>query len=85
VQITSFEGPQLPYRLNIPDYSVEENRLPDGRHTLLWNPDVKTGGKTSINLPFNTSDLTGEFQATVQGITSDGEFFLTTVLFHVEE
>jgi hypothetical protein len=87
-QVISYEGPQLPYRLNIPDYSINENiqnKTPDGRHTLLWNPDLKTDGKTSIRLPFNTSDLTGEFQATVEGITNDGVFIFATVMFQVEE
>ena len=86
-QVITYEGPQLPYRLNIPDYSKVENiqnKMPDGRHTLLWNPDVKTGGKTSIRLPFNTSDLSGDFQATIQGITKEGKFIFATMWFHVE-
>ena len=86
-QVISYEGPQLPYRLHIPDYSKEENpenRLPDGRHTLLWNPVVETNGKSSIRLPFDTSDLTGEFQATIEGITKDGKFIFATAGFQVE-
>ena len=88
VQITSYDGTQLPYRLNIPDYSKKENiqkREPDGRHTLLWEPEVKTNGKTSIRLPFNTSDLTGEFQVTVEGITGEGQFIFATGWFQVVE
>ena len=86
-QILSYEGPQLPYHLNTPDYSEERNRqsrMPDGRHTLLWNPDVRSDGKTSIRLPFDTSDLSGEFQATVEGITKDGEIIFATSFFKVE-
>jgi len=85
-QIMSYEGPQLPYRLDTPDYSEEKNRqsrMPDGRHTLLWNPDVRPDGKSSIRLPFDTSDLTGEFQATVEGITKDGEIIFATSFFTV--
>ena len=87
-QITTYEGPQLPYRLNTPNYSEEKNRrsrMPDGRHTLLWKPDVRTDGKTSIRLPFDTSDLTGEFKATVEGITKDGQFIFATAMFKVEK
>ena len=87
-QILTYEGPQLPYRLDTPDYSEEKNRrsrMPDGRHTLLWNPDVCPDGKTSIRLPFDTSDLTGEFQATVEGVTEDGQFIYTTAVFKVED
>ena len=86
-QIISYEGPQTYHMMDIPDYSDEENRrsrIPDGRHTLLWNPDVPTDGKTSIRLPFDTSDLTGEFQATVEGITKDGEIIFATSFFKVE-
>ena len=86
-QILTYEGPQLPYRLNAPDYSQEKNhrsRMPDSRHTLLWNPDVQTNRKTSISLPFDTSDLTGDFQATVEGITKDGQIVFATVDFKVE-
>jgi len=86
-QVLTYEGPQPVYRLDAPDYSDEKNRrsrMPDGRHTLLWNPDVQTDGKTSIRLPFNTSDLTGEFQATVEGITKDGEIVFATLDFKVQ-
>ena len=86
-QILSYEGPQLPYRLYTPDYSEERNRqrrMPDGRHTLLWNPDVRPDGKSSIRVPFDTSDLTGEFQATVEGITKDGAIIYATAVFNVE-
>jgi len=86
-QVISYEGPQLPYRLDTPDYSEvknRQNRIPDGRHTLLWNPDVRTDGKTSIRLPFDTSDLTGDFQATLEGITKDGQIVFATADFKVE-
>lgn len=87
LQILTYEAPQLPYRLDTPDYSMGKNRqsrIPDGRHTLLWNPNVQTDGKTSIRLPFDTSDLTGEFQATMEGVTKDGEMIYTTSFFTVD-
>jgi len=86
-QIISYNGPQLYNQLASPGYSDEKNRrsrIPDSRHTLLWNPDVITDGKDSILVPFDTSDLTGEFQATVEGITKDGKFIYTTALFKVD-
>lgn len=85
-QLLSYTGPQAPFRFHAPDYSNEEqrrSRIPDGRHTLLWNPNVVTNGKTSVRLPFNTSDLTGEFQITVEGITTDGTFIYATSNFKV--
>ena len=86
-QVLSYEGPQSTFSFHAPDYSDERtrnSRIPDGRHTLLWNPNVETEGKNSIEISFNTSDLTGDFQAIVEGITKDGKFFFTTVDFKVE-
>jgi len=86
-QIISYDGPQPFFRLITPDYSNEKNRLnrvPDGRHTLFWEPDFQTDGEKSIQLSFNTSDLKGEFQATVEAITKDGKFIFATAYFIVE-
>jgi hypothetical protein len=77
----------MPYRFQTPDYSEEnsrQSRMPDTRHTLLWSPNIQTDGKTTITIPFDTSDLTGEFQATVEGITKDGKFIYVTLFFRVE-
>lgn len=86
-QIIPYDGPQSSRKTHTPDYSVEENRQsrkPDVRHTLLWQPDVQTDGRTSIRIPFNTSDLAGEFQATVEGITQDGKIIHATLIFEVK-
>ena len=86
-QIITYEGPQKGEKFISPDYSDEKNRIsriPDGRHTLLWNADIQTGGQTAIRLPFDTSDLTGEFNATVEGITQDGEIIVATTSFTVK-
>ena len=86
-QIIPYEGPQIVEKFVAPDYSIanaHSSRIPDGRHTLLWNPNILTAGQSTLRLPFDTSDLTGEFQATVEGITQDGEFFSATTVFKVE-
>lgn len=86
-QIIPYEGPQSPCSLLTPDYSVQENRLsrrPDSRHTLLWKPSVQTARNSLIHIPFDTSDLTGDFQVTVEGITKDGKIIYETAFFRVE-
>ena len=86
-QILSYESPQSIYGGHTYRYSDEKslkNRMPDGRHTLVWDPDVKLNGKTSIRIPFNTSDLKGEFQATVEGLTEDGKFISGSSYFMVD-
>jgi hypothetical protein len=86
-QIVTYETPQPPFHLDTPDYSYEENRhslMPDSRHTLLWNPDVRSEGNTSVKLPFDTSDLTGEFKVTVEGKTKEGKNIFANSFFKVE-
>lgn len=86
-QILSYEGPQSQYNIDYPDYSNEKNRyprIPDSRHTLLWKPDIRLDGNSNIHLPFSTSDLTGEFQITVEGVTKDGKLVVGTAVFVVE-
>jgi len=88
LQIWSYTGPQMPVRFFAPNYSTDKqrnSRIPDGRHTLLWHPNVRTNGKNSVRLPFYTSDLTGEFQITVEGITTDGTFVHATSSFTVSD
>ena len=84
-QIVNYAGTQPPRRLYTPDYSSEESRksrLPDYRHTLLWEPNLQTG-KSTLEIPFSTSDYSGEFQATIEGLTKDGKIISATVSFAV--
>jgi hypothetical protein len=88
IQIIPYESPQAYEDIQVPDYSENKSRhsrIPDSRHTLLWKPDVQTGDEPSLRLPFSTSDLTGDFQATVEGITQDGKIFFSTAIIKVEQ
>lgn len=83
MQFYQYAGPQLKRCFYAPDYSLPENRnsrLPDFRHTLLWEPDMRTNGENKISIPFQTSDLTGKFRISVEGITQAGECLYATLL-----
>ena len=87
VQIIPYAGLQAFEPLAVPDYADEKNRnswLPDTRHTLLWEHDVQTKGQSAIHIPFDTSDLKGEYQVTVEGLTTGGVLIHTTAVFSVE-
>lgn len=74
-QFLSYEMPRENIRLQTPDYSSEEAKkspLPDFRHILLWNPEVKAMDEKEVILPFWTSDYTGEFIVKVEGMTKSG-------------
>jgi len=87
-QIVNYAGTQPPRRLYTPDYSDGKNRqspLPDHRHTLLWEPALQTKGKPALEIPFFTSDYSGEFQASVEGLTKDGEIIFVTTTLEVRQ
>jgi hypothetical protein len=71
-----YEGCQVKHDFYSPDYgtvAMKDNRIPDFRNTLYWNPDLKTGkdGKTVIE--FYTSDESCEYTIIVEGISPDGK------------
>lgn len=59
-----------------PDYSLPskvKNREPDFRNTLYWNPDVRPDEDGKAIIGFWTSDIRGDYEVCVQGITADGK------------
>jgi Large extracellular alpha-helical protein len=82
----NYEGTQQHRYFYSPSYNGDSGiNTPDYRHTLLWMPDVKTNGDKVISIPFCTSDLTGDFQVTVEGITKDGKTIRGTCFFKVSD
>jgi hypothetical protein len=73
---------RMPYRVADPvrvfsspaysDTRAKGSRLPDLRHTLFWNPEVKpdAGGKARIE--FWSSDYATDYVVNIRGITPDG-------------
>ncbi|MCK5691547.1 MAG: hypothetical protein KAI08_01830 [Bacteroidales bacterium] len=61
-----------------------EQRLPDLRNTLYWNPHVelKPGENKIIN--FSTADTEGEYEAIIRGYDTLGNYFEETIPFKVE-
>lgn len=50
-----------------------QSRLPDQRTLLYWDPQVITGPDGKKQLEFYTSDLSGQFNVVVEGMTQDGQ------------
>lgn len=69
------------------NYSVKksilplEQRLPDLRNTLYWNPhlELKPGENNIIN--FSTADARGEYEAIIRGYDALGHYFEETIPF----
>jgi len=51
---------------------TENNRIPDYRKQLYWNPSVKLNGDKN-DFTFYTSDNSGEFEIRIEGFTEQGE------------
>ncbi|TGD56963.1 hypothetical protein [Flavobacterium humi] len=56
-----------------PDYQPGHDlkRIPDYRYQLLWNPEMTVKNNEEV-LTFFTSDVTGEFEITIEGFTDSG-------------
>jgi hypothetical protein len=76
---------RLPYRVIdpvftflSPDYSVTDNgnnRIPDFRNTLYWNPSISFDKAGKATVDFWSADLPLEYVITIQGVTSGGKPF----------
>jgi len=85
-QIYDYEGAQ-PYRFFYsPDYNETRvtSRLPDFRHTLLWEPFIRSNQQNELIIPFTTSDHTGSHTITIEGIGINGTVIQATQTFEVK-
>ena len=62
----------------------KENKLPDLRTTVYWNPYLKTNesGKTSFS--FFNADGPGTYKVVVEGINADGQLGRQVYKYKVE-
>lgn len=51
---------------------------PDLRRTLLWQPDIQTGGVSAVRIAFYNNDISKSLRITLEGMAADGR------LIHVE-
>ena len=82
-----YDFPFLPIPFVSPDYqdeSLRNSRLPDFRHTLYWNPEVKVETGKPVELSFYTSDLTGNFEVSIEGFDSEGKMVSGKSYFEVK-
>ncbi|MDR3141620.1 MAG: hypothetical protein LBU37_07850 [Tannerellaceae bacterium] len=87
-QLFDYEGTQ-PYRyFYAPSYETDaetNSRMPDFRHTLLWEPTLQSNGEETLTIPFRTSDIPGAYRITVEGISEEGSIIHETYTFKVNE
>ena len=74
MQMVSYEFPQNRPSFVMPSYDdveASQSRMPDYRHTLYWNPNLK--GKSEAE--FYTSDMEGIYVIALQGVDAEGKSF----------
>ncbi len=70
-----------------PDYSTPEklqNRIPDFRNTLYWNPSVKTDKDGKARIELWSSDFVSVYLINIQGIANDGKLISYNKTIKVE-
>lgn len=76
--------PLQPKRYFAPDYSASSNaRIPDYRVQLAWEPDLVLD-KPESEFSFFTSDVTGIFEAVLEGFDTNGAAVRATAEFTVK-
>jgi hypothetical protein len=68
-----------------PDYSDKPksdlSKIPDYRYQLIWLPELP---KNSSEINFFTSDVLGEFEIVIEGLTKEGKPFYSYQTFEVK-
>jgi hypothetical protein len=83
--VLDYKGLQSKRIFNAPVYengAQIENRLPDFRQLLYWNPKAVIGKKNDFS--FYTSDVKGNFMISVQGINKNGTILNEYIPFSVK-
>lgn len=79
---TSLMSPTPVKEYYTPNYEQEDSkRTPDYRTQLSWQPKLELN---SNKFSFYTSDVSGIFEITLEGLTKDGEFISIKQLFEVK-
>ena len=63
---------------------TQNQRIPDLRNCLYWNPDLKLKGSESSRISFNTGDSAGDYVVVVRGIDRTGKVMIATEEITVE-
>jgi hypothetical protein len=61
------------YSMDYSSDSLKNNRIPDFRNTLYWNPDNQTDKNGKATIGFYASDEAVEYLINIEGFTSDGK------------
>lgn len=83
----NYDGLQLKREFHSPQYGrqQENNRLPDQRHLLHWEPTIRTDETGKHTVEFFTSDVAGNYIVVVEGLNHEGDAGTGTLTFTVTQ
>jgi hypothetical protein len=62
------KGISIPKQFYLADYDKEPSYEPELHSTIYWNPNINTDSKGNATFSFFTSDISGDFLITAQGV-----------------
>jgi len=68
----NLHGSSMPAQFYLPDYS-QLSQVQDFRHTIYWNPSVKTDAQGKAKVEFFNNSTCEEMYISVEGMTEDGK------------
>jgi len=70
----NYEGLQLQREFYSPRYNNQNvnDRMPDQRYLLHWEPDIVTDEEGKQKVEFYTSDVPGQYRVVVEGLNDEG-------------
>ena len=78
----AYESCQVSSAFYAPSHTSDtpkDNRIPDLRNTLYWNPDLRTDIDGQATAEFFTSDESGHFSIVIEAMSWDGKVGYTTI------
>jgi hypothetical protein len=84
LEMASINGINYPKEFYGEDYSKFSSPEPEYHSTIYWKHACYIDAKKEVELSFYTSDLTGLFQITVQGVSSN-DLIYQKVEFNVKK
>jgi hypothetical protein len=83
--VEEYEGVQAQREFYAPRYeAAPQNRLPDLRNLLYWNPELRLQPAQGQTLDFFTSDQAGRYLVVMQGIGTNGQLGSTSFTLEVK-
>ena len=80
----ALDRPRLPKRYFAQTHTLQDDdRVPDFRNQLLWQPNISLEGK-ELGFSFFTSEVSGEYEVSLEGFSIYGRPVAVKKSFRVE-